>query len=90
MQLHDHLDGSVHGAGYRDYVHLVLADSTQVSQDSNGDEATVSSEGEAANNLLFRFLFPPFLLRGHVPSFIMKIYLYLHRFLCQHLQLGGK
>lgn len=43
-KLHDHLDGNVHGAGYRDYVHLVLADSTQVSQDSNGDEATVSSE----------------------------------------------
>lgn len=43
-KLHDHLDGNVHGAGYRDHVHLVPADSTQVSQDTNGDEATVSSE----------------------------------------------
>lgn len=43
-KLYDHFDGNVHGTGCRQHVHLVPADSTQVSEDTNGDEATIPRE----------------------------------------------
>ncbi|KAK9300114.1 hypothetical protein QLX08_007105 [Tetragonisca angustula] len=45
-ELHRHFDGNVHGAGCREHVHLVSADSTQMPKDTDRNEAAIPREGE--------------------------------------------